>query len=150
LNDSLKNLILYNMGIVKEFKEFAMKGSMLDIAIGIIIGVAFNRIVTSLVQDVLMPVIGYFVGGVNFENLQIVIQEEVVDGTGAVVQELVAIRYGSFLQTLFDFLIIALTVFVMIKVINRMKKKSEDVKVEEVPTPRDIELLTEIRDLLKK
>jgi large conductance mechanosensitive channel len=138
------------MGIVKEFKEFAMKGSMLDIAIGIIIGVAFNRIVTSLVQDVLMPVIGYFVGGVNFENLQIVIQEEVVDGTGAVVQELVAIRYGSFLQTLFDFLIIALTVFVMIKVINRMKKKSEDVKVEEVPTPRDIELLTEIRDLLKK
>jgi large conductance mechanosensitive channel len=138
------------MGIVKEFKEFAMKGNMLDIAIGIIIGVAFNRIVTSLVQDVFMPVIGYFVGGVNFENLQIVIQKEVLDGTGAVVQELVAIRYGSFLQTLFDFLIIALTVFVVIKVINRMKKKAEDVKVEEVPTPKDIELLTEIRDLLKK
>ena len=138
------------MGIVKEFKEFAMKGNMLDIAIGIIIGVAFNRIVTSLVQDVFMPVIGYFVGGVNFENLQIVIQKEVLDGTGAALQELVAIRYGSFLQTLFDFLIIALTVFVVIKVINRMKKKAEDVKVEEVPTPKDIELLTEIRDLLKK
>jgi large conductance mechanosensitive channel len=138
------------MGIVKEFKEFAMKGNMLDMAIGIIIGVAFNRIVTSLVQDVFMPVIGFLVGGVSFENLQIVIQKEVLDGTGAVVQELVAIRYGSFIQTLFDFLIIALTVFVVVKVINRMKKKAEDVKVEEVPTPKDIELLTEIRDLLKK
>jgi large conductance mechanosensitive channel len=138
------------MSIIKEFKEFAMKGNMLDMAIGIIIGVAFNRIVTSLVQDVFMPVIGYLVGGVNFENLQVVIQEEVLDGTGAVVQELVAIRYGSFFQTLFDFLLIALTIFVVIKVINRMKKKAEDVKEPEVPTPKDIELLTEIRDLLKK
>jgi large conductance mechanosensitive channel len=138
------------MSIIKEFKEFAMKGNMLDMAIGIIIGVAFNRIVTSLVQDVFMPVIGYLVGGVNFENLQVVIQEEVLDGTGAVVQELVAVRYGSFFQTLFDFLLIALTIFVVIKVINRMKKKAEDVKEPEVPTPKDIELLTEIRDLLKK
>jgi large conductance mechanosensitive channel len=138
------------MSIIKEFKEFAMKGNMLDMAIGIIIGVAFNRIVTSLVQDVIMPVIGYLVGGVNFENLQVVIQEEVLDGTGAVVQELVAVRYGSFFQTLFDFLLIALTIFVVIKVINRMKKKAEDVKEPEVPTPKDIELLTEIRDLLKK
>jgi large conductance mechanosensitive channel len=138
------------MSIIKEFKEFAMKGNMLDMAIGIIIGVAFNRIVTSLVQDVFMPVIGYLVGGVNFENLQVVIQEEVLDGTGAVVQELVAIRYGSFFQTLFDFLLIALTIFIVIKVINRMKKKAEDVKEPEVPTPKDIELLTEIRDLLKK
>jgi large conductance mechanosensitive channel len=138
------------MSIVKEFKEFAMKGNMLDMAIGIIIGVAFNRIVTSLVQDIFMPVIGYMVGGVNFENLQVVIQREVLDGTGEVVQELVAVRYGSFLQTLFDFLLIALTIFIVVKAINRMKKKSEDVKVEEVPTPKDIELLTEIRDLLKK
>jgi large conductance mechanosensitive channel len=136
------------MSIVKEFKEFAMKGNMLDMAIGIIIGVAFNRIVTSLVQDVFMPVIGYLVGGVNFENLQVVIQREVLDGTGEVVQELVAIRYGNFFQTLFDFLLIALTVFVVVKVINRMKRKAEDVKV--APTPKDIELLTEIRDLLKK
>ena len=138
------------MSIVKEFKEFAMKGNMLDMAIGIIIGVAFNRIVTSLVQDIFMPVIGFMVGGVNFENLQFVIQREVLDGTGEVLQELVAVRYGSFLQTLFDFLLIALTIFVVVKAINRMKKKSEDVKVEEVPTPKDIELLTEIRDLLKK
>jgi large conductance mechanosensitive channel len=138
------------MSIVKEFKEFAMKGNMLDMAIGIIIGVAFNRIVTSLVQDIFMPVIGYMVGGVNFENLQVVIHREVLDGTGEVVQELVAVRYGSFLQTLFDFLLIALTIFIVVKAINRMKKKSEDVKVEEVPTPKDIELLTEIRDLLKK
>lgn len=127
-----------------------MKGNMLDMAIGIIIGVAFNRIVTSLVQDIFMPVIGFMVGGVNFENLQFVIQREVLDGTGEVLQELVAVRYGSFLQTLFDFLLIALTIFVVVKAINRMKKKSEDVKVEEVPTPKDIELLTEIRDLLKK
>ncbi len=138
------------MSIVKEFKEFAMKGNMLDMAIGIIIGVAFNRIVTSLVQDIFMPVIGFLVGGVNFENLQYVIQEEVLDATGEVVQELVAVRYGSFLQTLFDFLLIALTIFVVVKAINRMKKKSEDVKEAEVPTPKDIELLTEIRNLLKK
>jgi large conductance mechanosensitive channel len=138
------------MSIVKEFKEFAMKGNMLDMAIGIIIGVAFNRIVTSLVQDIFMPVIGFLVGGVNFENLQYVIQSEVIDGTGEVVQELVAVRYGSFLQTLIDFLLIALTVFIVIKAINRMKKKSEDVKEAEVPTPKDIELLTEIRNLLKK
>jgi large conductance mechanosensitive channel len=138
------------MSIVKEFKEFAMKGNMLDMAIGIIIGVAFNRIVTSIVQDIFMPVIGYLVGGVNFENLQVVIQREVLDGTGEVVQELVAIRYGSFLQTLFDFMVIALTVFIVVKAINRMKKKSEDVKEPEVPTPKDIELLTEIRDILKK
>jgi large conductance mechanosensitive channel len=138
------------MSIVKEFKEFAMKGNMLDMAIGIIIGVAFNRIVTSLVQDIFMPVIGFLVGGVNFENLQYVIQSEVIDGTGEVVQELVAVRYGSFIQTLIDFLLIALTVFVVIKAINRMKKKSEDVKEAEVPTPKDIELLTEIRNLLKK
>jgi large conductance mechanosensitive channel len=139
------------MSILKEFKEFAIKGNMLDIAIGIIIGVAFNRIITSLVEDVFMPVIGFFVGGVNFENLQVVLQqEEVIDETGEVVQELVAIRYGSFIQTLFDFLLIALTVFIVIKAINRMKKKAEDVKETETPTPKDIELLAEIRDLLKK
>jgi large conductance mechanosensitive channel len=138
------------MSIVKEFKEFAVKGNMLDMAIGIIIGVAFNRIVTSLVQDIFTPVIGIMVGGVNFENLHVVIQREVLGGNGQAVQELVAIRYGSFLQTLFDFMVIALTVFVLVKAINRIKKKSEDVKDAEVPTPKDIELLTEIRDLLKK
>jgi large conductance mechanosensitive channel len=137
------------MKIVKEFREFAIKGNMFDMAIGIIIGVAFNKIVSSLVNDIIMPLFSLTIGNVNFQNLTLVLQDESKDGTGNIIRELVAIKYGNFIQVTFDFLIIAITVFLVIKIFNKLKRKSEDENDTTVSTPRDIELLAEIRDLLK-
>ena len=136
------------MKFLKEFKEFAIKGNMFDMAIGIIIGAAFSKIVTSLVHDLIMPTIGFLIGKVNFQNLKIVLQEEVTADSGNIVQELVAINYGNFIQVVFDFSIIALTIFMVIKVFNTLRKKAEDEKETSVPTPKNIELLAEIRDIL--
>jgi large conductance mechanosensitive channel len=135
---------------LKEFKDFAIKGNMFDMAIGIIIGAAFSKIVTSLVHDIIMPAIGFLIGKVNFQNLKIVLQEETRDDSGNIIQELVAINYGNFIQVIFDFSVIALTVFIVIKVFNTLRKKAEDEKETSVPTPRNIELLAEIRDILKE
>ncbi len=135
---------------LKEFKDFAIKGNMFDMAIGIIIGAAFSKIVTSLVHDIIMPAIGFLIGKVNFHNLQIVLQEETRDNSGNIIEELVAINYGNFIQVIFDFSVIALTIFIVIKVFNKLRKKAEDEKETSVPTPRNIELLAEIRDILKE
>ncbi len=136
------------MKFLKEFKEFAIKGNMFDMAIGIIIGAAFSKIVSSLVHDMIMPSLGFIIGKVNFQNLKIVLQEEVTDDSGNIVQELVAINYGNFIQVVFDFSVIALTIFIVIKVFNTLRKKAEDEKETSVPTPKNIELLAEIRDIL--
>jgi len=136
------------MKFLKEFKEFAIKGNMFDMAIGIIIGAAFSKIVSSLVHDIITPSIGYIIGKVKFENLIFVLQEEAKDSSGNIVQELVSINYGTFIQVVFDFSIIAITIFIVIKVFNTMRKKAEDENEPSVPTPRNIELLAEIRDLL--
>ena len=138
------------MKIIKEFKEFAIKGNMFDMAIGIIIGVAFNKIVSSLVNDIILPSFSFIIGNVNFQNLNIVLQEEKIDNTGIIIQELVAIKYGNFIQVIFDFFIIAITVFLIIKMFNKLRRKAENEKDTTVSTPRDIELLSEIRDLLKE
>ena len=138
------------MKIINEFKEFAIKGNMFDMAIGIIIGVAFNKIVSSLVNDIILPSFSLIIGNVNFQNLNVVLQEETIDNTGIIVQELVAIKYGNFIQVLFDFFIIAITVFLVIKIFNKLRRKAENEKDTTVSTPRDIELLAEIRDLLKE
>ena len=135
---------------LKEFKDFAIKGNMFDMAIGIIIGAAFSKIVTSLVHDIIMPAIGFLIGKVNFQNLIIVLQDETSDNSGKIIQELVAINYGNFIQVIFDFSVIALTIFIVIKVFNTLRKKAEDEKETSVPTPRNIELLAEIRDILKE
>ena len=135
---------------LKEFKDFAVKGNMFDMAIGIIIGAAFSKIVTSLVQDIIMPAIGFLIGKVNFQNLKIVLQEETRDNSGNIIEELVAINYGNFIQVIFDFSVIALTIFIVIKVFNTLRKKAEDEKETSVPTPRNIELLAEIRDIFKE
>lgn len=138
------------MGLLKEFKDFAVKGNVVDMAVGIIIGGAFGKIVSSAVNDVIMPPIGKLLGGVDFSNLQFVIQEAVMDGE-TVVQELVAIRYGSFIQTVIDFVIIAFVIFMAIKAINKAKKKEEAAPAPAAPAgPTQEELLAEIRDLLKK
>ena len=138
------------MKIIKEFKEFAIKGNMFDMAIGIIIGVAFNKIISSLVNDIFLPSLSTLIGNVNFQNLEIVLQKEIIDNTGNIIQELVAIKYGNFIQVIFDFIIISITVFLVIKIFNKLRRKAENEKDTTVSTPRDIELLSEIRDLLKE
>jgi len=137
------------MKIIREFKEFAIKGNMFDMAIGIIIGTAFHKIITSLVDDMIMPPLGYLIGRVDFSDLSIVIQKEVVEKGGNVVQESVAFKYGNFIQVMIDFLIITVTIFLVIRLFNKLRRKAEDEKEKEVPTPREIELLAEIRDILK-
>jgi len=136
------------MKFLNEFKEFAIKGNMFDMAIGIIIGAAFSKIVTSLVHDLIMPALGFLIGKVNFKNLKVVLQEETIDNNGNIVQELIAIAYGNFIQVIFDFSIIAITIFIIIKVFNILRKKAENEKETSVPTPKNIELLAEIRDIL--
>jgi large conductance mechanosensitive channel len=129
------------MKIISEFKEFAMRGNVVDLAVGIIIGGAFGKIVTSFVNDVLMPPIGVLLGGVNFTDLKITMK------AAAGAQPAVTWNYGNFLQVTVDFVIIAFAIFMMIKVINKMKKKEEAKPAE--PSNQE-KLLTEIRDLLKK
>jgi len=131
------------MGMVKEFKEFAMKGNMLDMAIGIVIGAAFGKIVSSVVADVLMPPLGMLLGGVNFAALKLTLKEAVGD-TAAV-----TLNYGAFLQTVVDFVIVAFAIFLMIKGINSMRKKQEEAPAAPAPPPNQEILLAEIRDLLK-
>ena len=139
------------MGMIKEFKEFAMRGNVLDMAVGVVIGGAFGKIVSSVVADVIMPPLGLLIGGVNFTDLTLVLKQATLDAaTGAEIPA-VTLNYGNFLQTVFDFLIIAFAIFLFIKAINTMRKKEEPAPVEAPPAPsKEEELLTEIRDLLKK
>lgn len=131
------------MGMLKEFKEFAVKGNVVDMAVGIIIGAAFGKIISSLVGDVIMPPIGVLLGGVDFSSLSVVVQEA-VDKKPAVV-----ISYGKFLQTIIDFILIAAAMFMAIKAMNTLKKKEIEAAAEPAaPTNQEL-LLTEIRDLLK-
>jgi len=141
------------MKILKEFKEFAVKGNMIDLAVGIIIGAAFGKIIASLVSDLLMPPIGLLLGGVNFTDLQVIMKDAVIDPVTGKETAAVAWKYGNFIQTLVDFLIIAFSVFMIIKGIMAMKKKEVEVPTAPPAPPaptKDQELLTEIRDLLKK
>jgi large conductance mechanosensitive channel len=132
-----------DMSLASEFKEFAMKGSVVDLAIGVIIGAAFGKIVSSLVGDIFMPVLGKAIGGINFSDLAVSLGK---DPSG----KEVLIKYGSFLQTLFDFIVIALVLFMAIKGLNTLKKPPVVVVVEAPPPPRQEVLLEQIRDLLAK
>ena len=132
------------MGMMQEFKTFAMRGNVVDMAVGIIIGGAFGKIVSSFVADVIMPPIGLLIGGVDFSNLAIVIKEAVGDVAA------VTINYGVFIQTVLDFTIIAFAIFMAIKAMNSLKKEKEETP-EEPPAPSKEEtLLTEIRDILQQ
>jgi len=136
------------MGFVKEFKEFAMRGNVMDMAVGVIIGGAFGKIVTSLVNDVIMPPIGWIIGGINFTDLTLKLPVNPLTPD----QDPVTINYGTFLQTTLDFLIVAFCIFLLIKGINKLsKKKEEPAPAPEAPKgPTQEELLAEIRDLLKQ
>ena len=131
---------------VNEFKTFAMRGNVLDMAVGIIIGGAFGKIVSSLVADVLMPPLGLIIGGVNFTEWKVKLHEAVVEA-GQIVKPAVTLNIGNFIQTIFDFLIITFSIFLVIKVVNTVNRKKEEALA--APSKQE-ELLTEIRDLLKK
>lgn len=135
--------------MLKEFKEFAFKGNVVDMAIGVIIGGAFSTIVTSLVNDIIMPIFGYITAGMDFKNLKLVLSEAVMDGTTVIKPES-AICYGTFIQNVINFLIISFSIFLAVKIVSKGFKKRE--VAEETSTsasPTSEELLTEIRDLLK-
>ncbi len=131
------------MSFLSEFKEFAMKGNVVDLAVGVIIGAAFGKIVSSLVEDIIMPALGLLIGGVNFTDLAVTLKEAQGDIPAVV------LKYGNFLQTVFDFMIVAFAIFLAIKAMNKLKRKQE-VAPPAPPAPaEDVILLTEIRDLLK-
>ena len=132
------------MGMMQEFKTFAMRGNVLDMAVGIIIGGAFGKIVSSFVADVIMPPIGILIGGVNFSNLAIMIKEATGDAAA------VTLNYGKFIQSVVDFVIIAFSIFAVIKGMNALKKKQEEIPAPPPPPSKEETLLTEIRDILKQ
>lgn len=138
------------MAILKEFKEFAMRGNVIDMAVGVVIGAAFGKIVSSLVNDIIMPLVGVATGGINFTDFKWVIQKAVTDGQEIITPE-VSLNWGTWVQTVVDFLIVAFCIFIMVKFINQLRrKKVEQPAPAPVPEPTKEEaLLTEIRDLLK-
>jgi large conductance mechanosensitive channel len=131
------------MSIVQEFKEFAVKGNMLDMAVGIIIGAAFGKVVSSLVADVIMPPLGLIIGGIDFSAMGVLLKE----GAGSV--PATVLRYGAFIQALVDFLIVAMAIFLLVKGINRLRRKKEEAPAAPAPPPPQEILLKEIRDILK-
>ena len=143
-------------GFIAEFKEFIMRGNVVDMAVGVIIASAFGKITTSLVNDVAMPAIGMLIGGIDLSKLNIVLKEAVLDEAGAEISAAVTLGIGTFITTIIDFILVALCVFIFIKVIAKMqnlRKKEEEPAVEEAPAEpeptKEELLLTEIRDLLK-
>ena len=131
------------MGMMAEFKKFAMRGNVVDMAVGIVIGAAFGKIVSSLVKDILMPPIGILMGGVDFSNLAVVLKEATEEA------EAVTLNYGVFIQTVVDFVIIAFAIFMVVKLMNNLKKKEEAAPAAPPKPSAEVELLTEIRDALK-
>lgn len=134
------------MGLIQEFKDFIAKGNVLDLAVGVVIGGAFGKIVTSVVDNILMPPLGYATGGVDFKDLKTVLQAEVKDAAGKVTTPEVAIGYGVFIQTVIQFLIVAFFVFLVVKAYNNMKKAEEPAPAG--PSAQEV-LLAEIRDGIK-
>lgn len=132
-----------------EFKEFAMKGNVIDMAVGVIIGGAFGKIVSSLVNDVIMPVVGIATGGLDFKEHKLILKEAVMNGEEIVTPE-VAMTYGMFIQNIVDFLIVAFCIFMAIRIMNRLKKKTEEAPAPAPAPSKEEVLLTEIRDLLKQ
>jgi large conductance mechanosensitive channel len=134
------------MGMLGEFKEFAMRGNVVDLAVGVVIGAAFGKIVTSLVGDIVMPVVGKLLGGVDFSTAAVVLTPAVIGPDGKETTAAVLLRYGAFLQSILDFLLVAFAIFVVVKAINRMRRAPE---AAPAAPAEDVVLLTEIRDALR-
>jgi large conductance mechanosensitive channel len=138
------------MKLLQEFKDFAVKGNMIDMAIGIIIGASFNSVIDVLVKKILLPPLSLLSSGVNLESLKLVLRPKQIDDLGNQVVEEVAINYGSFVETLLDFLIVGFTIFIVVKFINKLNRQAEDPKDKTVSTPKNIELLTKMNVLLEE
>ncbi|GAL67791.1 large conductance mechanosensitive channel protein MscL [Jejuia pallidilutea] len=138
------------MKLFKEFKEFAVKGNMMDMAIGIIIGAAFNKVIDVLVKQVVLPPLSLLTDGVNFQNKKIILQEATKNTDGSVITDEVAIGYGALAEAFLDFMIIGITIFIVVKFMNRLKKKAQDTKDTTVATPKDIELLDKLTQLMEE
>jgi len=134
--------------VIDDFKAFAIKGNMIDMAVGIIIGGAFGKIITSLVNDVIMPVLGLLIGGVNFTDLRLTLKEAVFEA-GKEVSPAVTLNIGNFIQVIFDFLVVALAIFFFIRLLGKLKRKKETKVVEPEKPGAEVKLLEEIRDILK-
>ncbi len=138
------------MSMLKDFKEFALKGNVLDMAVAFVLGVAFKDVINSVVNDIIMPVVGIFTGGIDFSDKKIVLSEAVVDASGKVITPENAITYGMLIQTIITFIIIAFVLFLIVRGFMKMKKKKEEAPAPPPPPTAEETLLTEIRDLLKQ
>lgn len=138
------------MKLIKDFKEFAIKGNMIDMAIGVIVGTAFKDVINVIVKKVMMPFLSLFTDGINLNDKKIVIKEAVVDSSGSVTAAEVAIGYGELINVFIDFFIIALITFLIVKSLHAFKNKAEDPKDSEVKTPQDIQLMDDMKELLKE
>ncbi|MUP45804.1 large-conductance mechanosensitive channel protein MscL [Gramella sp. BOM4] len=138
------------MGLIKEFKEFAVKGNMVDMAVGIIIGTAFNKVVDVLVKQVIMPPLSLLTDGIEFSSKKLVLRDAVgTEGTPDYVEE-VSVGYGLLIETFIDFLVIGFVVFIIVKAMNRFRNRAQDPKDKKVVTPKDIELLDNLNELMKE
>jgi large conductance mechanosensitive channel len=138
------------MKLLKEFKEFAVKGNMMDMAVGIIIGASFNKVIDVLTKQVLMPPLSLLSGSVSFQNRKLILRDAVTDASGVISTSEVAIAYGALIEVLFDFLIIGFTVFILVKFMNRLRNKAQDPENETVVTPKDIQLLSDLKGLMEE
>ena len=138
------------MKLLQEFKEFAVKGIMMDMAIGIIIGASFNQVIDVLVKQVLLPPLSLLSDGINLDNRKFILRESQTNILGEVSIQEVAISYGQFIETFLDFLIVGFTIFIVVKFINRLNKKAEDPSDKTISTPKNIQLLMDMNELLKE
>jgi len=138
------------MKLFNEFKEFAVKGNMMDMAIGIIIGASFNKVIDVLVKKVLLPPLSLLSNGINLQNKKLILRDAITDATGAISTEEVAIAYGALTEAFLDFLLIGLTIFIVVKFMNRLRTKAQDTKDVTVATPKDIQLLTDLTELMQE
>ncbi|WP_369993597.1 large conductance mechanosensitive channel protein MscL [Winogradskyella sp.] len=138
------------MKLLKEFKEFAVKGNMMDMAIGIIIGAAFNKVIDVLAKQVLLPPLSLLSDGTNFEHKKIILRDAITNTSGEITTAEVAIAYGKLFEVFLDFLIIGFTVFIVVKAMNRLRSKAHDTKNKTVATPKDIELLSDLKQLMEE
>lgn len=138
------------MKLLKEFKEFAVKGNMMDMAIGIIIGTAFNGVIDVLAKQVLLPPLSLLSDGINYHDRKLILRDAELDASGSEIIGEVAIAYGALIEVFLDFLIIGFTIFMVVKFMNRLRAKSDDAKDVTVVTPKDIELLTDLKELMQE
>lgn len=138
------------MKLLKEFKEFAVKGNMMDMAIGIIIGASFNKVIDVLAKQVILPPLSLLTDGVNFGEKKLVLRDTITDATGTITTSEVAIAYGKLSEVFLDFMIIGFTVFIIVKFMNKLRNKAQDAKDPTVVTPKDIQLLSDLKDLMEE